>query len=93
MILVNLKSTMISFSNRITGTDDGGRNYDYYRLSVMVQNKTVDFSVSNEDSLQPAIAFLSSKKFGEEFYLTVDLSRSYKTKRWYVNIVGAEAIK
>lgn len=93
MILVNLKSTLISFSNRITGKDDGGREYDYYRLSVLVQGKTVDFSVPNNDNLQSAIAFLASKKFGEEFFLTVDLSRSYKTKRWYVNVVGAEAIK
>lgn len=95
MIDVNLKSTMISFSNRITKTDEEGNARSFYRLQVRVQNdNNVVFFINDDDGNAPAyIPFLASKQFGELFLLTVTMNYSSKAKKWYVNVKNAEAIK
>lgn len=84
---VALSVKFMSLSNRIQGTSDDGRDYDYYRASFWHDDGELSFSVRNLPEYQAAIARMGALKFGDPVQLVVNFVKSRRNSSWYCNFV------
>lgn len=77
----------MSLSNRIQGTSDDGRDYDYYRASFWHDDGELSFSVRNLPEYQAAIARMGALKFGDSVQLIVNFVKSRRNSSWFCNFV------
>lgn len=77
----------MSLSNRIQGTSDDGREYDYYRASFWHDDGELSFSVRNLPEYQSAIARMGALKFGDPVQLVVNFVKSRRNSSWFCNFV------
>lgn len=77
----------MSLSNRIQGTSDDGRDYDYYRASFWHDDGELSFSVRNLPEYQAAMARMGALKFGDPVQLVVNFVKSRRNSSWYCNFV------
>ena len=86
---VEISCKFMSFSNRIQGTTDDGKEYDYYRLKAFFEgdNTELSFSVRNLPSYAASIARCASYKFGDSCKIVVDFAKSRDRNYWFCNFV------
>lgn len=77
----------MSLSNRIQGTSDDGRDYDYYRASFWHDDGELTFSVRNVPQNQAYITRMSALKFGDPVQLVVEFVKSRRNSSWFCNFV------
>ena len=87
---VSVSCKFMSISNRITGTSDDGRDYDYYRVSFWHDDGELSFVVHNRPEHQASITKLAAYKFGDDCKVIVSFVKSRRNSSWYCNFVEVQ---
>lgn len=83
---VSISCKFMSISNRITGTSDDGRDYDYYRASFWHDaDGELTFIIQNRPENQASITRLAARKFGDDCQVVASFVKSRKSSSWFCN--------
>lgn len=86
---VSASCKFMSISNRIQGTSDDGRDYDYYRIVMFYEpdGQELRFSVRNRPEFQKSITRCAALKFGDPVEIVVDFVKSRQNSSYFCNFV------
>lgn len=86
---VSASCKFMSLSNRIQGTGDDGREYDYYRLSLFYEpdGQELRFTIRNRPEFNASIVKLGGKKFGDPCDVVLDFVKSRQNSSYFCNFV------
>lgn len=83
-----MTSKFLQMSNRITGVDANGRDYDYYRVTIWFDNDSRNFSIRNIPENSKLIGTLLATNWGEDVKFAFNLSKAKQGNSWYLNLKG-----
>lgn len=84
---VAVSCKFMQVSNRIQGTSDDGKDYDYYRASFWHDDGELSFTVRNVPGNAGSITRMAAMKFGDAVQLVVDFRKARQGSSWYCNFV------
>lgn len=84
---VAVSCKFMQVSNRIKGTSDDGKDYDYYRASFWHDDGELSFTVRNVPENSGSITRMAAMKFGDAVQLVVDFRKSRQNSSWFCNFV------
>lgn len=81
---------IVSVSDRIVGTSQDGKAYDYRRVMLLVQDETVNFVIRNNTSNAQILSKIANMKFGDEFIGILQFVKAREGSAYFCNLRGIE---
>lgn len=81
---------VVSVSDRIVGTSQDGKSYDYRRVMLLIQDETVNFIIRNNASNAQILPKIASMKFGDEFIGILQFVKARDSAAYFCNLRGIE---